>query len=54
MFETYIQKEGKDSIILFDETAINIDWNDILNMIKKHSNGSSMLIVSNQKIRELF
>ena len=54
MFETYIQKEGKDSIILFDETAINIDWNDIINMIKKHSNGSSMLIVSKQKDEENF
>lgn len=49
MFETYIQKEGKESIILFNETAINIDWTDILNMIKRHSNGNNLLIVSKQK-----
>lgn len=53
MFETYLQNQGKSSIILFNENAININWNDILKMIEIHANGN-MLVVSKQKKEENF
>jgi hypothetical protein len=51
MFETIIQKEDVGTVILFKETAVNINFNDINRMIEQNSRGA-MLVVSKQKKKE--
>lgn len=51
MFETLIQKEDLGTVILFKETAVNINFNDINRMIEQNSRGV-MLVVSKQKKKE--
>lgn len=47
MFETLVQRESLGSVILFKESAININFNDVNKMIEQNSR-KTMLVVSKQ------
>lgn len=53
MFESFIQKEGLKNVILFKDSAIDLNFKDINKMIEQQKNGS-LLIVSKQDKKENF
>ncbi len=47
MFETLVQRENLGSVILFKESAVNINFNDVNKIIEQNSH-KNMLVVSKQ------